>query len=132
MIPEYLMDNYYAKTNRMDIVPSLQQIKQAILNHPDKIIIVRDGKIKGISFYFKLTDATYQRLETLDIRDIEVLKSMAQENGENFYFVLMVADGYKTMRIMHSRLLKLKPKTFSWWNPDMNKLHKYEVKICRS
>lgn len=129
-IAQYLIDNYYAhyKGNRMDIVPTEAQIKQAMLNHPEKIIVVRDGSIRGIAIYLTLTDETYQRIETLDISQVDVVKALLLETGKNFHFVLVAADSYKTLRLIRSRALKLNPKTFSWWNPDFKRLHKYEVR----
>ena len=130
MISDYLMRNYYAhyKGNRLDVVPTREQINQAILNHPEKLIIVRDGGIKGIAFFVTLSDETYQRLETLDITQIPVIQALAVETGRNFHFLLLTADSYKTIRLGLKRIKKLNPKTVSWFSPDMKRLHKYEVR----
>ena len=132
MIADWLMKNYYAryKGNRMDIVPTRQQINQAILSHPEKIIVVRDGGIKGIAFFFTLSDETYAKLEALDIKEIEVLRQLAQEDGRNIHFVLLATDGFKTTRIGLRRVIKnLRPKTVSWWSPDFKKLNRYVVEV---
>ena len=126
-IAKYLMDNYYAHTNRMDIVPTHEQINQAILNHPNKIIVVRDKGICGMAWFLTLSDETYQRLEDIDISRVDVLQALCLENGKNFHFVLLAANGFKTIKIGLRRALKLKPKTISWWNPNFTKLHRY---IC--
>ena len=132
MISQYLMREYYSHCQDKSLVPTEDEINQALLNHPDKIIIVNDKEIKGIGIFLTLTDETYSRLHLLDIKRIEVIQALALENGKNFHVVLMCADGYKTMRIMRKMVLKLKPNTISWWSPDFKRLHKYEVNKCRS
>ena len=128
MISKYLFDHYYSHTNRMDIIPTEEQINQAIKNHPDKIIVVGKRKIKGVCMYLTLTNQTYSYLHNIDITRIDVLQALALENGDNFHAVLVAADSYKTLRVMRKMALKLKPKTLSWWNPSFTKLHTYKVR----
>ena len=129
MITKYLFDHYYSHYtgNRLDVIPTPEQIEQAIANHPDKAIVVKDSQIRGIGIFLALTDKTYSFLHNIDIQRIDVLQSLALENGKNFHVVLIAADGYRTLRIMRKMVLKLKPKTLSWWSPDFKRLHKYEV-----
>ena len=129
MISKYLFDHYYAHSNRLDLIPTKEQIEQAIKNHPDKLIVVGKRKIKGVCFFLTLTDKTYSFLHNIDIQRIDVLQALALENGKNLHGVLVSADSYKTLRIMYRMALKLKPKTLSWWNPSFTKLHRY---ICPS
>ena len=127
MITKYLFEHYYSQCNRLDLIPTPEQIEQALINHPDKIIIIKDSEIRGMCVFFTLTDKTYSFLHNIDIQRIDTLQALALENGKNFHAVLMVSDGYKTMRSMYRNVMKLKPKTLSWWNPDFTKLHRY---IC--
>lgn len=130
MISKYLFDNYYAHTNQKDIIPTKEQIDQAVANHPDKLIIIGKRKhIKGIAMFLRLTDQTYSFLHNIDIKRIDVLQALSLENGPNFHAVLVTADGYRTLRLMYKQVMKLNPKTLSWWNPSFTKLHRY---ICRS
>ena len=126
-VSEYLINNYYSKTNRLDIIPTEQQIKQAMLNHPDKIMVIRDSGIKGIAWFLKLTDETYNRLHELDITRIDVLQALSLENGDNLHFILVCGQGFKNIRVGIRRAKKLGAKTISWWNPSFTKLHRY---IC--
>lgn len=129
MISQYLLDNYYVHCKDRSLVPTSDQITQAISKHPEKMIVIKRKKILGIAFFLTLTDETYKRLELMDIKRMEVLQALVLENGRNIHFVILTADSFKTIRIGLRRLVKsLKPKTVSWWNPEFTKLHKYEVK----
>lgn len=125
MITKYLFDHYYSHCNRLDLIPTHQQIEQAIKNHTDKIIVVGKKEIKGVCIFLTLTDKTYSFLHNIDVQKIEVLQALALENGRNLHGLLVAADSYKTLRVMHRMALKLKPKTLSWWNPNFTKLHRY-------
>lgn len=130
MISQYLMREYYSKCQDKSLVPTEEQINNALINHPEKIIIVKDKEIRGIGVFFTLTDETYKRIEMIDIKRIDVLQALALENGRNVHFVLLVADCLNTILIMKQRTKNLKPKTVSWWNPSFNKLHRYN--LCHS
>lgn len=129
MISQYLMREYYSHCKDKSIVPTEEQINQALLNHPEKIIIVKDKEIRGIGIFFTLTDETYKRIGLLDIKRIDVLQALALENGRNIHFVLIAANSLKTILIMKERVKNMKPRTISWWNPTFTKLHRY---ICHS
>ena len=128
-ITKYLFEHYYShyKGNRLDIIPTPEQIEQAIANHPEKIIVVGGKKIKGVGIFLTLTDKTFSFLHNIEIQKIDVLQALCLENGKNFHFVLLAADSYKTIMIGLRMALKLKPKTISWWNPNFTKLHTYKV-----
>lgn len=135
MIAEYLMKNYYTHCPDKNLIPTQEQIDQAVSNHPDKMVIVKDGYIRGAAVFLTLTDETFKRLHMIDITRIDVIQALALENGRNIHFVLVCADGLKTVRIGLRRVIRnFKPKTISWWNPNFTYLHKYEMKgrLCRS
>jgi len=130
-IAEFLITHYYSKYKgeRKDIVPTLEQIEQGIANHPDKFVIVADEKIRGVALFLTLSDETYKTLETFDITQVDVLKILLTEFGSNVHFVLLCADGVKTIvRGIKEVKRRVNPKTISWWNPDLSILHKYEIK----
>lgn len=128
MISKYLFDHYYSHCNRVELIPTTEQIEQAIRNHPDKVMVVENNGIKGVAIFLTLTDKTYSFLHNIDIQKIDILQTLARENGKNFHFVLLAADSYKTIRIGLRNIMTLKPKTISWWNPSFTKLHRY---ICQ-
>lgn len=130
MISQYLFDHYYSHYtgNRTDIIPTAQEIDQAVKNHPEKVVVVKDYRIRGIGIFLTLTDKTYSFLHNIDIKRTDVIQALALENGKNFHFVLLAADSYKTIRLGIKQVMKLKPKTISWFNPDMNQLHSYKVR----
>jgi len=129
MISKYLFDHYYSKCPQRELIPTQEQIDQALERHPDKVIVVKDSEIRGIGIFLTLTDKTFSFLHCIDIKRIDVLQALALENGKNFHFVLLAADSYKTIRIGLRSVMKLKPKTISWYNPSFTKLHRY---ICPS
>jgi hypothetical protein len=123
---QWLMDNYYSKYlgNRTDVIPSEDQMDRALQNHQDKIVIVRDEKIKGVGIFVTLTDETYALLRELDITDIDILKGLLVQSGPNIHFIVLCADGVKTiMTGLIQVKRKYNPKTISWWNPDLTHLH---------
>ena len=129
-VADFLMVNYYPKYkgNRADVVPTIDVLMRGLSNHHDKIVIVRDESIKGVAIFVTLTDEFYGFLKDLDITRYDILANMLKQHGPNVHFVLLCADGYNTImtgvrEVIHSR----KPKTVSWWNPDLTKLHHYQI-----
>lgn len=130
-ISEYLLANYYSKYkgDRKDVVPTPQQIDDGYKNHPDKFVIVRDEKIKGIAIFVTLSDETCKMLWNMDITRVDVLNRLLEEHGENVHFVLLCADGMHTILYGIKKVKeRTNPKTISWWNPDLNKLHKFRIR----
>ncbi len=129
---QYLMDNYYAqyRGTRDDVIPTAEQLEAAINNHPDKIIVVRDHiGIKGMSVYLTLSDETYEHLQDTDITQVDVVKELLKERGDNIHFVLLAAGDFRTIiNGLKSVIRSRKPKTASWFSPDFKKLHKYRVR----
>lgn len=130
-IADYLFENYYAhyKGNDDVVVPTVDQVNQAIELHPDKFIVVRDAfdEICGIAVFVTLTDGTYDQLDQIDIRSVSNLAKLLQERGDNIHFLLLCATSAQV--IMYGiRTIKehLKPKTISWYSPDLSKFHSYK------
>ena len=128
-IVDYLMNNYYSYyKGKEDIVPTSEQIEAAVKNHPDKLVIVQQGDIKGMAFFLTLTDETYQRLDTLDIKKVDILIPLLMENGKNIHFILLAADGIMTIMLGLKRVIqRTRAKTISWWEPDFSYLHRYNL-----
>ena len=123
------MSSYYAhyKGTRTDVIPTREVIEQALAQHADKFVKV--GNIKGMAVFLTLTDETYERLEEFDISKVETLIPMAQERGENLHFVVVAADGLRTIRKgLRKVIRRLNPKTVSWWSPDFKRLHRFNLR----
>lgn len=128
MISRYLMDNYYRYCPNSELIPTIEQIEQALSNHPDRIEIVQDEKIHGVAMYVLLSDETYNRLDCIDITNVEVIQALALEYGPNMHFMLLAADSFKTiMTGLRRAIEKHKPHTVSWWSPDFKYLHRYNL-----
>lgn len=124
-LSRYLKENYYDKINHP--VTEDQMIKMIDLNK-DKIIVVMEGEeIKGVAIFLTLTDETYARLDTLNFNKIEELSWLLAEKGNNLHFIVVVGSGIGTILKGIRKTKLLKPKTISWFNPTMTKLHKYNL-----
>jgi len=128
-VAEYLMTNYYSRTDNPAIVPTEEQLELSIKNHADKFIVIEDKVIRGVGVFLTLTDDSLDRVmhRKLDIRDVDVLKCLAVETGNNVHFVILAADCYETIRLGLKQVMSLNPKTVSWFNPQFNKFHIYKV-----
>lgn len=127
-LARYLMTNYYAhyKGSRLGIIPDVETLERGLKNHPEKVVVVEDGEIRGVAVFLTLTDETYQSLEEIDITDVEVLKRLIPECGKNVHFILLAADSLKTIRLgLRKTMRSINPKTVSWFSPDMKVLHRF-------
>lgn len=125
-ICDFLIGHYYSKYKgtRTDVVPTIEQLQRGITNHPDKLVIIRDENIKGIGIFLRLSDKTFAELKSFDIQRVDILKGFLNETGSNIHFILLCADGYKTiMTGLNHVKRRYNPKTISWWNPDLTHLH---------
>lgn len=130
-LSDFLINNYYSKYHgtRTDIIPTIEQIEEGFIRHKDRFVIVRDDKIRGVAIFLSLSDETYAKLKEYDITKVDVLIRLFEEYGPNVHFVLLCADGTKTiMQGIKEVKKRVKPKTISWWNPDLTYLHKYIIK----
>lgn len=127
-VTEYLMKNYYAKYKGKDckVVPTPEDLDKAILAYQDKIVIIREPEIRGVAIYLTLSDETYKQLEKIDISDVDTLSRLLKEQGDNIHFILLAADGLRTIMMGVNKVKKERKgiKTISWWNPDMSHLYK--------
>lgn len=120
------MKNYYSKYkgNRTDVVPTEFDLERGLEYCADKVVIVRDDKIRGVAIFVTISDHTMSLLRSFDITQVDVIMSLLRERSDNVHFILLCADGQKTiMQGIKQVKDKLNPKTISWWNPDLTKLH---------
>lgn len=125
-VVDYLMKNYYPKYKgtRTDIVPDPKTLEFGLTRHMDKVVIVRDDTIRGVAIFVTISDTTFKLLKSFDITQLDILLRLLNEHGPNVHFVLLCADGKKTiLRGIKNIMNTLHPKTISWWNPDLTKLH---------
>jgi hypothetical protein len=129
-IARFLLDNYYSKYP--EVSPTFEQIVQGFNAHSDKFVFIydnpQDQNIIGCAIFLTLEDDTYLNIEQINIKDLNVLQHLIQEQGPNIHFVLLAANSRDIIRA-GIRLIKEKkhPKTISWWNPDFTHLHKYNL-----
>ncbi|RTK93056.1 hypothetical protein EKI60_06480 [Candidatus Saccharibacteria bacterium] len=129
-VAQYLMDSYYSryKGSRNDVIPTPDQLEAGIRACPDKVVVVKEGHIKGVAIFLLLTDESYKNLDKVDITQVDVLLRLIPENGKNMHFILLAADSVKTiLRGLRTTINKVRPKTVSWWSPDFSKLHRFNL-----
>ncbi len=122
-VAEYLMANYYDKYQG---VPVPQNLEFTIERFNDHIVIVRDGSIKGVAVYLRLSDETFSILKTLDLSQgsEEMANRLFAEHGKNIHFIILTADSFRTIKEgMRQVIEKETPKTMSWFNPGHTRLH---------
>ena len=98
-----------------------ERIRNLFNVYKNNFIVIRDGKhIKGLAFYFKLTDETLQKIMNREI-DLTIPENTNQcllEQGNNIHFFLLAAQGYRVI-IAGLRLIMNDAKSVSWFSPDM-------------
>lgn len=128
-VARFLMDNYYSKYPlALDKDVTEEMMIKALDLNKDKVVVVMKGEeIKGVAVFVTLTDDTYAKLETLDISKVQVVIDMLKEDGDNIHFILVACSGMGNILKGIKIAKKTNPRTISWWNPTMNKLHKYNL-----
>ena len=130
-VAEYLMANYYSHYtgSRPDIVPTPEVLEQGLANHPDKVLVIRDDKIRGVAVYVTLSDETYQHLQDMDINRADILVTLLAEHGPNVHVLMFAADGLTTLLMARKEIKRrLNPKTISWWDPTITKLNRFKIR----
>lgn len=126
----YLQEHYYSKYAGImpEMVPDNQTLIRALNLHNDKVVVVCDGdEIKGVAVFLTLSDETFKKIDTFNLVDVGVLGKLLHEKGPNLHFIVLTAKNFEVIRKGIRKVKKLNPKTISWWNPDMSKLHKYTL-----
>lgn len=127
-IARYLKDNYYTKYAGCPerLIPDEDTLVKALDLHEEKVVVVRDGEdIKGVAVFLTLSDYSYSRIEALNVGDQDTLAALLTERGRNLHFILLTAENIRIILAGIRKAKALNPKTISWWNPEMTKLHRY-------
>lgn len=131
---DYLQKNYYARYAKLvvdaSMLPDNDTLNKALERHTDKLVVVtdKDGIILCCAVFLKLDDATYRAIESYDLRRVDVLSRLLEQKGENFHVILLAASGSYVIRAGLRELRKLNPKSISWWNPTMTRLHRINLR----
>lgn len=129
-VARYIQEEYYPKYPDMpkELIPDTPMLLCALDLHKDKIVvIVEEDVIRGVAIYLTLSDDTFNKIESFDISNPDVLGQLLQEKGPNLHFILLAASGLDVIMAGIRRTKELKPKTVSWWNPKMTYFHKYNL-----
>jgi hypothetical protein len=131
-VAQYLIENYYSKYTHPKLkmqVPDINALASSLHAYQDKVLVMaNDGQIEGIAVYLTLTDKTYKALGTIDICDVDNLRDMLKEDGRHVHFILVTAKGIRIILQGLNVIKKTrKPKSISWWNPSMTRIHKYQM-----
>lgn len=129
-VAKYLKENYYPRyAQAREHVPDDKTLMTALEIHASKVIVVYKGEaIAGVGIYLTLDDDTYEHIESFDMSRVDVLSRLLVQTGQNFHFVLLTADSSATIRTGLRIAKALNPKSISWWNPEMTRLHKLNLK----
>lgn len=130
-IADYLMLHYYAhyKGTRDDIIPSRETLLKGLNNHKDKVVVIRNDKIKGVAVYVTISDDTFKTLKDVDITREDVIIQLLEEHGPNVHILMLAADGYNTIMMGIEEIKRrVNPRTISWWNPKLTKLHRFTIR----
>ena len=128
-LAQYLLDNYYTKYKGIHEIPEKTMLIKALDIHDDKIVVVHEGdKIIGVALFLMLTDETYEKINDFNVFNVDTLRGMLMENGDNIHFILVTTTGIKNIKAGIRAVKKAKhPKTISWWDPDNKRIHKYNM-----
>ncbi len=98
----------------------------------DKVFYFKEnGKFICAALYVKLTDKTFAKMDLgfVNMRNSEEVQELLKENGKNIHVIYVLANGMKSIRKGIRKVIeKENPKTFSWYEPDMSRLHIYKIK----
>ena len=110
-----------------------EQVEKFLAVYKERVIRVCDGdKLKGIAFYFKLTDKTLEgvRNKSIDLTNPDIVNKCFEENGDNIHFFSVVADGYKTIMSGLRETMNNNIKSVSWFSSDMKRFFIRRL-LCR-
>lgn len=126
-VTDYLMEHYYARYCPEQPVDKLS-LATVLCENRNKIVVVHDGdSIKGVAVYLTLNDRTYKNLNNIDQTSTEVLRKLLKQRGKHIHFILVTAQG-RSVILKGLELVKSKrPRSISWWNPTMTRLHRYSM-----
>lgn len=127
-VANYLKEHYYPHygggTLAPKLVPTNEMLLYALERHSDKVLTVtRNGQLDGVAIFLTLDDDTYKHLFDFDLSRVDVLARLLEQEGDNYHFILLTAKGPNVIRAGLQMAKRMNPKTISWFNQDMTRLH---------
>lgn len=129
-VVNFLMTNYFPKyRGNMNITPNPDELANGLELYKDNLIVLTNGEvIIGVAFYLTLCDDTYNAMGCIDITNEKAMADLLKEHGDNIHFILVCGSSVKNIMAGIKKVKKQrKPKSISWWSPDMTRLHKYNL-----
>ena len=127
-LSKYIYENYPDLKNKIQY----WQLLSLLDRNEDKVIIVKeDGKFKGAAMYARISDETLWKIEWgfLDLTNPREIQEVLNDKGNNIHFLYLLADGTRTiLKGLREVIKKENPKNISWFNPEMTKLNKFNLK----
>lgn len=133
-LARYIYENYPGIKNKV----FLWQLLSLLDKNEDKVITVKENnKFKGSAIYVKISDDELWKIQYGFIKtdDPGEIVKLLNNVGDNIHFLYVLADSQKTiLKGLREVIGKENPKTVSWFNPEMTKLNKFNlkgrVKLC--
>ena len=101
-----------------------EDVEKFLSKNKDKVYTIRDEQvIKCVSFYYKLTDDSFDKVksEKIDLRVADNHVALQKENGRNYHFIMLATKGARIiLQGLKDIIRRDRPKTVSWFSPDMN------------
>jgi len=118
-VAKFVYRNYTDLSSRL----TFTQVLSLVDRFEKNIVIVKDGDVvKGAAMYFMVDDLGLERIRTrgLDLSKPGDIEKIMERAGDNLHFFSVVADDMKTILKGLKSIIKLKkPKTVSWFKPNM-------------
>ena len=126
-LARFLIDNYYSKYKEAQKYAVTEEMLATGLDiHKDKVVVIKDkDKILGAAIFLTLPDYIYEDIEKYDISNLDVVKFLLEQKGNNIHFILVAGEGIGNIKKGIAKVKELRPKSISWWNPTMTKLHRF-------
>ena len=130
---DYIYHNYPGLKDKV----AYWQLLSLLDRNEDKVITVKEGdKFRGASLFVRISDDDLWKIEYgfLDLTNQENIAKLLNGSGDNIHFIYVLADSMKTiLRGLREVIKKENPKTVSWYNPEMTKFNKFNLRrslIC--
>jgi len=127
-----LCDYIYSRYPNIQSKAKYWQILSLLDRNADKIITIKkDGKFMGTALYARISDETMDKIKsrTYDVSKPEDINMILSGNGNNIFFLYLLADGTRTILQGLKQVIKKEhPDNVCWNSIDMTKLNIFKVK----
>lgn len=135
-LSKYIYKNYPNLKNKIQY----WQLLSLLDKNEDKVITIKENEeFKGSALYIRISDDDLWKIEYgfIDLTNPKEIVQLLNSKGDNIHFLYVLADGQKTiLKGLREVIKKENPKTISWFNPEMTKLNKFNLKgrvqLCQS